>query len=80
MAYGVKKKLKENGRILTVTKPSLAIAHNTSGYGEWKEKPYSVRVSGKDIKKFRTKSEAMEYLKNYRKKINKEARKIFKTF
>ena len=80
MGYGVKVQKIENGRGIKVIKPKMAIAHNTSGYGIWKEKPYSARVAGKDLKHFKTKAEAEKYLKEYRKKVNKEARKHLKNF
>ena len=80
MAYGVKIQKIEKGRGIKVIKPKMGIAHNTSGYGIWKEKPYSVRVGNKDIKHFKTQTEAKDYLKQYRKKVNKEARKHLKNF
>ena len=76
MSYGVKKTVKDQGRVTTVTKPKMELRHDTSGYGKAKEKPYYIVINGKTHKRFKNKKSATNYFSSYRKKVNKEARRL----
>ena len=80
MTYGLKKIVKEQGRAVTIKKPKMDLVQDTSGYGVAKDKPWSLRIDGKTHRRFKTKEAAMKYTKSYRKKMNKKARDMLKTF
>ena len=77
MPYGLKKTVKERGRVTTITTPKLEIRHDKSGYGKAKTTPYSLNINGKTHRRFKTLESANKYISSYKRKRKKALKKMF---
>jgi len=76
MPYGLKKEVKEGGRITTIIKPKIEIRNDFSGYGKAKDTPYYMTINNKIHRRFKTKESALKYYSTYKRKMNATAKKM----
>ena len=78
MAYGLKKIVKDKGRVTTIVSPKLLIVYNCSGYGQAKTTPYYLTVNGKLHRRFKTLKSAEKYVSSYKRKRKKALQQLLK--
>ena len=76
MAYGLKKVIKDGGRVISIEKPKMEIRHDRSGYGKAKDTPYYMTLNNKTHRRFKTQASATKYASSYKRKMNAAAKKM----